>query len=149
MKTRTELWMGAPAQTIFRYAAEVERWPEWLPHYRWVTVLERQGDRKLVEMAARRGSIPVRWQAVQQVFPDQRRITFRHVRGVTRGMDVIWSLQEQEGGTQVTIDHALTLRWPLVGTWVADRVFGPHFVEYIARRTLRCIKQLAEAGGAS
>jgi hypothetical protein len=115
-----------------------------LPHYRWVSVLERKGDVKLVEMAASRDGIPVRWQAVQQLFPDVPRITFRHVRGVTRGMDVEWWFEEQDGQTLVRIRHDLTLRWPLVGDWIADRVIGPQFVENIARKTLRRIKALAE-----
>ena len=136
--------MRAPARRIYALAAEVERWPAFLPHYRWVGVLERKGDVKLVEMAASRDGIPVQWQAVQQLFPDVPRMTFRHVRGVTRGMDVEWTFQEQDGQTLVRIRHDLTLRWPLVGDWIADRVIGPQFVEHIARKTLRRIKALAE-----
>jgi ribosome-associated toxin RatA of RatAB toxin-antitoxin module len=149
VNTSNTLWMRAPAHTVYRLAAEVERWPELLPHYRWVTVLERKGHRKLVEMAARRdampASIPVRWQAVQELDPHTPEVRFRHVRGVTRGMDVAWRFREQDGGTLVTIDHALDLRWPLVGQFVAERIIGPFFVAYIAGKTLRRIKQLAEA----
>lgn len=144
MKTETALLMRAPPARIYALAAEVERWPALLPHYRWVTVLERKGDVKLVEMAARRDGIPVQWQAVQQLFPDVPRITFRHVRGVTRGMAVEWSFDERDGRTLVRIRHDLTLRWPLFGDWVADRIIGPQFVEHIARKTLRRIKELAE-----
>jgi ribosome-associated toxin RatA of RatAB toxin-antitoxin module len=145
VRARSEVWIGAPAAAIYPLAAEVERWPELLPHYRWVTVLERTGNRKLVEMAASRDGIPVWWQAVQELDPATPRITFTHVRGVTRGMAVEWSFHEGDGGTLVRIDHDLTLRWPLIGTWVADHVIGPQFVERIARKTLRCVKQLAEA----
>jgi len=144
MKTVTELSMRAPAQRIFDLAVEVERWPAFLPHYRWVTVLERKGNAKLVEMAASRDGFPVSWQAVEQWFPEVPRITFRHVRGVTRGMEVEWSFREDDGLTVVRITHELTLRWPLVGEWVATRVVGPQFVEHIARKTLRRIKEFAE-----
>jgi ribosome-associated toxin RatA of RatAB toxin-antitoxin module len=148
MKTRNEIWMRAPARAIYPLAAEVERWPERLPHYRWVNVLERSANRKLVEMAASRDGIPVSWRAVQTLEPDVPRITFRHVAGVTRGMDVVWSFQPMDGGTLVSIEHELTLRWPLIGTWVAERVIGPQFVANIAGKTLRRIKQLAEQGAA-
>jgi ribosome-associated toxin RatA of RatAB toxin-antitoxin module len=137
--------MRAPAQTIYGLASQVVRWPEWLPHYRWLTLLEQQGDRVLVQMAARRGAIPVSWQAVCELFPHEPRMTFRHVRGITRGMEVTWSFREQGGGTLVRIDHELQLVWPLIGEWAASSVIGPHFVEYIARRTLRCFRRLAEA----
>jgi ribosome-associated toxin RatA of RatAB toxin-antitoxin module len=136
--------MRAPAQRIYTLAAEVERWPAFLPHYRWVTLLERKGNVKLVEMAASRDGFPVKWQAVQRVYPGEPRITFRHVRGVTRGMEVEWAFHEQDGQTLVQIRHDLTLRWPLVGGWIADEIIGPQFVERIARKTLRCIRDLAE-----
>jgi ribosome-associated toxin RatA of RatAB toxin-antitoxin module len=136
--------MHAPPPAIYAVAAEVERWPEILSHYRWVTLLERDGDRKLVEMAATRDGFPVKWQAVQHLFPAEPRITFRHVQGVTRGMDVAWSFHPAGTGTLVRISHDLTLRWPLIGGWAADRVIGPLFVENIAGKTLRRIKQIVE-----
>lgn len=147
MAAHNELWMRAPAHTIYRLAAEVERWPELLPHYRWVTLLERNGNRKLVEMAASRDGIPVRWQALQELDPETPVIRFRHVKGVTRGMEVVWKFQERDGGTLVTIYHELNLRWPLIGNVVAERIIGPQFVANIAGKTLRCIKALAEAEG--
>ena len=146
METSNSVWMRAPAERIFPLAAEVERWPELLPHYRWVTVLEREGNRKLVEMAARRDWIPVSWRAEQTLHPEIPLIRFRHVRGVTTGMEVEWRFEPRDGGTLVTIHHALDLRWPLIGRWAAEHVVGPQFIAHIAGQTLRRIKQLAEAG---
>ncbi len=147
MKAHNEIWMRAPAHAIYRLAAEVERWPEILPHYRWVTLLERDGNRKLVEMAASRDGIPVRWRALQELDPETPAIRFHHVKGVTRGMDVEWRFQERDGGTLVSIYHELDLRWPVMGQIVAERFFGPQFVANIAGKTLRCIKVLVEAEG--
>ena len=145
METSNSVWMRAPAERIYTLAAEVERWPEILPHYRWVTVLEREGNRTLVEMAARRDWIPVSWRAEQTLFPDRPLIRFRHVRGVTTGMEVEWRFEPMGGGTLVTIHHALDLRWPLIGRWAAETVVGPQFIAHIAGKTLRHIKQLAES----
>jgi ribosome-associated toxin RatA of RatAB toxin-antitoxin module len=148
MNTAREVWMQAPAGAIYPLAAEVERWPELLPHYRWVRLLERSGDRKLVDMAASRDGIPVSWRALQTLLPAVPRIEFRHVRGVTRGMEVAWTFQPQNGGTLVRIEHHLDLRWPLIGGWAAERVIGPQFVDHIAGKTLRRIKELVERGKA-
>ncbi|HEU5316590.1 MAG TPA: SRPBCC family protein [Chloroflexota bacterium] len=147
MRTSTSILMRAPAERIYPLAAEVERWPELLPHYRWVTVLEQDasGRRKLVEMAARRGWIPVSWQAVQQLHPETPAIHFRHVGGITTGMDVTWRFEPVEGATRVTIDHRLDLAWPFIGVVVAERVIGPHFVHHIAGLTLARIKRLVES----
>ncbi len=135
----------APYERIFPLAAEVERWPERLPHYRYVRRVPASNGERRFAMGARRGPIPVRWEAVQRPLRDQRRIEFTHTRGVTRGMEVAWQFQPAaDGGQEVSIHHALDLRWPLVGGWVARRVVGPQFIDAIAGRTLRRIKALAE-----
>jgi ribosome-associated toxin RatA of RatAB toxin-antitoxin module len=145
MHTENQLVMNASPDRIFRLASMVERWPDILPHYRWVEVLEAQGDRKRVAMAARRGRIPVSWVADETLFPTEPRIAFRHVGGVTRGMDVEWHFEPQPGGTLVRIAHDLELPWPVIGPTVAQGLIGPHFVAAIAGQTLRRIRELAEA----
>ncbi len=147
MHTDNSILIQADPHTIYRLAAAVERWPELLPHYRWVRVLATDGHRRIVEMAARRDLIPVRWTAEQVLYPDEPRITFRHIRGVTTGMDVEWRFQPGPDGVQVSIRHNLRLRWPLIGGLVADYIIGPQFVANIAGKTLRRIKALAEAEG--
>lgn len=145
MQTENRIVIQAPADAIYELAAAVERWPEILPHYRRVRIVSEDGHRRLVEMAAHRDGIPVRWWAEQVCFPEEPRITFRHVRGVTTGMEVAWSFQPLPEGVLVEIRHDLRLSWPLVGGLVADRIIGPLFVSNIAGKTLRQIKLLAEA----
>jgi hypothetical protein len=59
-------------------------------------------------------------------------------------MEVAWRFQPSAGGWDVSIEHRLDLEWPLIGGVAAKRVIGPQFIEAIARRTLRRIKELAE-----
>jgi uncharacterized membrane protein len=137
----------APYDRIFRLAADVERWPELLPHYRYVRRLPDPDGERRFAMGARRGPIPVRWEAVQRPQPDERRIGFTHTGGVTRGMDVAWRFEPIGGASEawdVSIHHRLDLGWPLVGGPVASLVIGPQFIDAIAGRTLRRIKALAE-----
>jgi len=61
-------------------------------------------------------------------------------------MEVVWRFQPNRTGWDVSIEHELNLRWPVIGGWAADHVIGPQFIEAIARRTLRRVKALAEAG---
>ena len=43
-------------------------------------------------------------------------VHYRHVRGITTGMDVVWRFEPDGGGTEVTIVHEWTgPRWPLIG----------------------------------
>src|SRR5262249_49943880 len=83
MEGTNTIRVRATAARMFALAAQVERWPALLPHYRRVRVLGRRGARTWLDMAARRGPIPVRWQAVQEVYPASQLITYRHVGGVT------------------------------------------------------------------
>jgi polyketide cyclase/dehydrase/lipid transport protein len=136
--------MRAPFERIFPLAAEVERWPEILPHYRYVRpVPDPRGERRFA-MGARRGAIPVSWEAIQRPMLDERRIEFVHTGGVTRGMLVAWRFAPVADGTSVSIEHRLDLGWPLIGELAARYVIGPQFIEAIAGRTLRRIRQLAE-----
>ena len=64
-------------------------------------------------------------------------IRFRHIGGITTGMDVIWEFEPRGSGTDVRIVHV----WDgpplaLVGTLAARAVIGPVFVHGIASRTL-------------
>ncbi|HKG26010.1 MAG TPA: SRPBCC family protein, partial [Thermomicrobiales bacterium] len=67
MHTENAIDIQAGLDRIVALAADVERWPAILPHYRSVRLLEGGGDRKVVEMAARRDRIPVSWRAIQEV----------------------------------------------------------------------------------
>ena len=146
MRSELRLQMSAPWERIFDLAAAVERWPQILPHYRYVRpVPDPDGERRFA-MGARRGAIPVSWEAVQRPLRETRTIEFVHTGGVTQGMWVAWRFEPVEGGgTEVSIEHRLDLAWPIIGDFAARHVIGPQFIEAIAGRTLRRIRQLAEA----
>ncbi len=144
-ETRSEIVIGAPPKRIYDLAAATERWPELLPHYRSVRVLEERQGRRIVEMAARRDFIPIRWVAEQINDPERPTIRFRHIRGWTRGMDVEWRFEPLEEGTRVTIEHRLVFLFPLAAAWLGRNVVSKFFIEYVARKTLARMKVLAEA----
>jgi hypothetical protein len=72
-------------------------------------------------------------------------IRFRHVGGITKGMDVEWTFVPAPGGTHVRILHVWDgPRVPVVGVWAAMYVIGPVFVHGIASRTLAGLADVAE-----
>jgi len=74
-----------------------------------------------------------------------REIRYRHVRGITTGMDVVWRLVEQPAGVDVTVVHEWAgPAWPLVGPLAARLVIGPVFIHGIASRTLAGLKRVLE-----
>lgn len=149
MRTVDATLIAAPPSRVFAAARDVERWPAILPHYRWVRFVERQADGGVVEMAAWRPFGALRWPTwwVSEMTVDQPAATirYRHVRGITRGMDVVWQITPANGGTAVEIVHEWDgPGWPLIGAPAASLVIGPVFIHGIASRTLAGIKRHSE-----
>jgi len=145
MRTVDRLRIHAPFTRVFAAASSVARWPAILPHYRWVRVL----DDGLVEMAAWRPfglfKYPTWWVSEMTIDRPAGEIRYRHVRGITRGMDVVWRLVQDADVIETEIVHTWDgPRWPLVGRLAANLVIGPIFIHGIAARTLDGIKRAAE-----
>jgi ribosome-associated toxin RatA of RatAB toxin-antitoxin module len=145
MRSDISIWIDAPPERVFPLVADLSRWKERLPHYRYVRVLGETSGWTRAAMSARRGLIPVFWHALHTAEADTRNIRFRHVRGITRGMEVLWTLEPEDGGTRASIRHDLDLRWPWIGPWFAEHVIARGFIHPIAGRTLARFKLLAEA----
>ena len=150
MRTVDKILIRAPLGRVFRAAADIERWPDILPHYRWVRFLDRRhDDAGTVEMAAWRPFGPMRyptwWVSEMTVDRAKREIRYRHLKGITRGMEVAWRFDPRDDqaveGVLVTIVHEWPgPGWPLVGRLAANLVIGPVFIRGIASRTLAGLK---------
>ena len=150
MTTVDECIVHAPLASVFRVVADVEGWPTHLRHYRWVTMRERAADGGgVVEMAAFRPFGPVGWPtwwlSVMAVDPVRHTVRFRHIGGVTTGMDVEWSLHPHAQGTHARLVHVWDgPPWPLIGALAAVTVIGPLFIHGIASRTMAGLARAAE-----
>ena len=102
-------------------------------------------------MAARRMfgrvSYPVWW--VSEMWADESVpvVRYRHVDGITKGMDVEWRFHADGSGTRVEIVHDWPggPRWPIIGRFAADYVIGPVFIHRVAGQTLEGVKTEVEA----
>lgn len=149
---------ASPSQ-VYRVAADVERWPDILPHYRWVRFREKRAfGLGVVEMAAWRDFLgplrwPTWWLSDMEADPEVPIVRYRHIGGITRGMDVRWEfVPALGGGTLVRVVHEWDgPAWPLIGRIAANVVIGPHFISAIANRTIAGVCAAAEArtGGAA
>ena len=150
MRILDEQIVRAPLERIFALAADVARWPEYLPHYRFVRFRERRPDGGgIVEMSANRpfGAVnwPTWWCSTMQILSDDPAVRFTHIEGITRGMDVEWSFEPVAGGTHVRVLHVWNgPAWPLISQFAATVVIGPVFVHGIAERTLAGLARVAE-----
>jgi len=150
METIDRQLVRAPWRTVFDMARKVDDWPRHLPHYRFVRFRERALDGGgVVEMSAYRpfgvAAWPTWWLSEMSVDDGAPAIRFRHIGGITKGMDVEWSFRSVAGGTDVTILHV----WdgppvPFIGIPAATLVIGPVFIHGIASRTLAGLATEAE-----
>jgi uncharacterized membrane protein len=148
--TEDSIVIQAPVTEVFKLGARVEDWPHLLPHYRSVTVLRNEGEMRLVNMSASRDGVPVSWLSLQHADSEKQRIYYRHVRGITRGMTVEWSIEQRPDGVHVRIVHDFNPPWPTpLGPVIARYIVGQLFVHAIAGKTLRRIKGLAEGQAAA
>ena len=145
MECSNVIEIAGPIDRVFELGANIQDWPQILPHYRYVRIDESSLHHKVATMAASRDGFPVKWRARQELRPEERRILFKHIGGVTRGMEVEWKLEPIANGVRVTIFHALSYPVPLLGPLFAEYVVGRLFVSNIAGKTLQCIKQIVEA----
>jgi ribosome-associated toxin RatA of RatAB toxin-antitoxin module len=150
METLDERLVRAPVTAIFPLVRDVERWPDLLGHYRFVRFRSKARDGGgIVEMAANRpfGMVdwPTWWLSEMEVDEERPAVRFRHIGGVTKAMEVEWSLTPTADGTHVRLVHVWDgPRWPLIGEFAATAVIGPVFIHGIASRTLEGLAREAE-----
>jgi len=151
MHTIDEGRARVPVAAMFDVVRDVERWPAHLAHYKWVRMIERDAHGGgIVEMSANRpfGALnwPTFWRSLMEVDHARPAIRFRHIGGITTGMDVEWTFSPTADGTVVELVHAWNgPRWPLIGGMAATTVIGPVFVHAIASRTMAGLVRAAEA----
>ncbi|MGA3171884.1 MAG: SRPBCC family protein [Chthoniobacteraceae bacterium] len=136
--------MRAPRGEIFETAADLSRWPDILPHYRYIHYYERSPERNVVKMGARRTGIPIAWVSEQIIDRERWEVRFRHLKAFTKGMTVVWTFEETAEGVRVSIAHDLAFRVRALAP-LAEQIIGGFFIGHVAGRTLQCMKGYLEA----
>jgi ribosome-associated toxin RatA of RatAB toxin-antitoxin module len=144
MRKTNSIIMHAPKTTIFETASDLELWPKILPHYRYIRYLERTPTRNVVVMAATRSGIPISWMSEQIIDRERMEVRFHHLKAFTKGMRVVWTFRQTEGGVLVEIRHDMAFRVSWLAP-VADKLIGDFFIHHVANQTLRCMKAYVEA----
>ncbi len=141
----------APPGVCFQVAADVERWPDILPHYAFVRFRDHAGfGTGVVEMSAYRDfggplKYPTWWLSRMHVDTAEPAVHYTHIDGITKGMVVKWTFEPVAAGTHVRITHAWNgPPWLLIGRFAWEHVISKRFVSFIASRTLAGVAREAE-----
>lgn len=147
MHTGNNIIIEAPRQEIFQIVSDIKRWPERLPHYRYVRIVGEDGPRDIAEMSAYCERTPISWVSLYERNPDTMEMRFEHTSRWTKGMVVMWYLTPTRDATRVEIIHDLRFRVPLL-RWLAEPIIA-RIVTNIATKTLAGFKKFIEAGRAT
>jgi len=144
LHTGNFIQIRAPREKIFALVRDLPRWPELLPHYRYVRTVGSGEKGSIVQMAATRSGIPISW--TSEFWADERALElhFLHLRKWTKGMKVVWTLTPTRDGTRVEIIHDLKFRLPWLG-WLAEPIISGFFIGHVANKTLATFKTHLEA----
>jgi ribosome-associated toxin RatA of RatAB toxin-antitoxin module len=135
--------MNASRERVFAAVSDLARWPELLPHYRYIQTLGAGEKGSIVQMSATRSGIPISWISEYWTDPRALELHFLHLRKWTKGMKVVWTLTPTRDGTRVEIVHDLRFRIPILA-WLAEPIIGGFFIDHIARLTLATFKRHVE-----
>ena len=127
-RTVDELVVRAPAAPIFSLAADVERWPTTClttDMFAFSTGAAMAGTGRDVGQPAVRCRVewPTWWTSLMSVITRRawrELVRFRHVRGITAGMDVEWTFVPMKPTRLVRIVHVWNgPTWPVIGDFAA------------------------------
>lgn len=114
---RAVFFVAAPLAVAREVLWDQERFVEFVPDMKAVKVLERKGNRQVVEISGGRGPVNVTYVADRLLEPD--RISWKSVRGDVKRNDGSWSLAPVSGGTVVTYQVHVVPHGPVPGYVVA------------------------------
>ena len=103
MKTSDSMVTRGKYERIFELAANVEDWGSSLPHYRYVRVLRREGNRKLVKLGL--GELVLNGQNTMTAVDLQAGMTAIGATGIVNANGQVISIVDVAGGQTITLTY--------------------------------------------
>jgi len=124
---------------VFEIAADFERYPEFISTYKEVKIVEKQGDKMIVERKSLVKGKEVKWRSAVTIEPNKS-INAKQLTGPIPGMKIDWLFEKLEGGTKITLIHSFEYKKiPLIGTLIGKLIVAK-IVYKMAEETLIGIK---------
>jgi len=95
--------IDVPLEIAYRIVAEVEKYPEFLPHIIETRIANRKGNIEEVIITARIGLFHESSRSLAH-FEKNRSIHIQQIQGPFKSMELRWNFEQTDGGTQVTLN---------------------------------------------
>ena len=110
------------------------------------TLLERDGNRLLMEFRSRDGRKMYRTLEEVMLYPEER-ITFKHIEGPLNHSQEEFQFTEDDSGTRMTHNGEIECRmhWLPVAGWIVARFYVKRHYERLVLRHMNSLKDQAES----
>lgn len=143
IRTVNSILIKADIDRVFSVAADMEKYPEFIPSYKEVKVVSREGNKMLVERIGQVGKKMVKWKSCVMLEPNSS-IYAEQIEGPIKGMQIQWLFEDTKDGVQITLTHAFEYKKiPLIGNLIG-RLIVARIVKQMADETLKGIKTKVE-----
>jgi ribosome-associated toxin RatA of RatAB toxin-antitoxin module len=125
---KTSISIKAEPETVYAFARNMEKFPQYMRDVESVKVLERRDDSTLTEWVTSVDGTPIIWIEEDHFNNVEKKITFRLTEGDLDKFEGTWTFQALNGGTEVELG--------------VDFDFGiPHLEELIGPTLLTKVKE--------
>ncbi|MFH1897862.1 MAG: SRPBCC family protein [Candidatus Desantisbacteria bacterium] len=144
IRIENSILINANLQEVFEVAIDFEKYPQFIPTYKEVNILERQDNKMIIERVGLAKGKPVRWKS-QVILEKYHSIKAQQLEGPLKGMMVYWSFEGVMGGTNIILIHEFEYKMPLIGNLIG-KWFIAGIVKRMAQETLEGIKNRVQGG---
>lgn len=104
IRTENIIIINENINKVFEVAVDFERYPEFIPTYKEIKVVKKEGNKMIVERKSVVGKKEVKWRSSVIIEPNKS-ITAEQLEGPIPGMKIEWLFEEIEGKTKITLIH--------------------------------------------
>ncbi|MDI6736424.1 MAG: SRPBCC family protein [bacterium] len=143
IRTVNSILIKASIDRVFSVAADMEKYPEFIPSYKEVKVVNRDGNKMIVERLGQVGEKTVKWKSCVTLTP-LKSIQAEQLEGPIKGMQIQWLFEDTKEGVKIILIHDFEYKKiPLIGNLIG-RLIVARIVKKMAEETLKGIKTKVE-----
>jgi len=143
ISVKNEIIIDAPLSVVFNIASDVEKYPEFIPTYKKVKIIEQDGERMIVQREGMAWGKLVNWSSEVWISPNIS-IKAIQLEGLLQGMRIEWQFEEIDDRTRILLVHNFEYkRIPFIGNLIARFIIA-RIVSRMAEETLKGIKGMSE-----
>lgn len=145
IKVENTICIKAKRDRVFSVVSDFEAWPQFIPTYKEVKIIEREGNKMVIERKGEVGGKDVLWRSEVELFPSDL-IKSRQVTGPIPDMEIEWRFEEAKEETKIILTHSFEYKKiPLIGNIIGHLIVAK-IVKRMAQGTLIAIKRRIEGG---